>query len=223
LGYYNQGGDLAVDDLQRVTVLVELSKFWQAKVTGNEPEWSPAWLDHLSSTDKSVAFVFGPPSLGEDLKTWIAPERMGEWRVALMPAFDATRRLSGAQAGGFLALSASSKNLQAAWALVNYLSLGSVDVQNQLWTQDQLFPALPVVYRDPSFHVPNPYYGGQRVGEVYARAADSVPDAMIYSSAYALIHGDVVMAIQRTALGLNSPVQALEQANKDIQQKLNQP
>jgi ABC-type glycerol-3-phosphate transport system substrate-binding protein len=222
LGYYNQGGELAIDDPRRVAVLQELSGFWKAKVTGTEPEWSPAWLDHLSSGDASVAVVFGPPSLGEDLRTWIAPERAGEWGVSRTPAFDANQHLTGAQAGGFLALTAKSTNLQAAWALANYLSSELIVIRN-LWIVDQLFPALPAMYSDTFSHLPDPYFGGQVVGEVYAQAAVGIPDALIYSPAYALIHANIIKATQRTALGLSTPIDALGQASKDIQSKLKQP
>jgi hypothetical protein len=79
------------------------------------------------------------------------------------------------------------------------------------------------VYTDPLYHQADPYFGGQVVGEMYAQAAVGVPDALIYSPAYALIHANIVKAIQRTALGISTPIEALGQASKDIQLKINQP
>ncbi|MDD5368906.1 MAG: extracellular solute-binding protein [Anaerolineaceae bacterium] len=223
LGYYRPDGGLGIGDPQQVTVLEEMSRFWKAGVTGNEPEWSPAWLSHLSSVDNPVALVFGPPSLGEDLSTWIAPERTGEWGVCLTPAFDSQHRLAGAQAGGFLAIPAKSKHIRGAWVLANYLSSGTIESHIRLWTENQLFPALPTAYADPVFHSTAPYFSSQVVGEIYAKAAGSVPDALVYSPAYGLIHAAVVKAIRRTALGVSSPGEALRQASEDVQQILNQP
>ena len=90
-----------------------------------------------------------------------APEESGKWGVTLMPAAAGAVRAAN-WGGSSLAITASSKNQDAAWAYVQY-ALATVPGQVSMLKNRGLVPSLLAALDDPYVKAPQPYWDNQSI------------------------------------------------------------
>jgi lactose/L-arabinose transport system substrate-binding protein len=91
-----------------------------------------------------------------------SPDLAGKWGVYTMPSASADGPRAANLGGSALAVSASSKNKEAAWAYVNY-TLGTNEGQVTMLKEFGLVPSLLSALDDPYVKQDQPYWGGQKV------------------------------------------------------------
>jgi lactose/L-arabinose transport system substrate-binding protein len=91
-----------------------------------------------------------------------APDLSGKWGVYQMPSASADGPRAANLGGSALAISASSKNKEAAWAYINY-TLGTNEGQVTMLKEFGLVPSLPSALDEPYVKEDQPYWGGQKV------------------------------------------------------------
>jgi lactose/L-arabinose transport system substrate-binding protein len=91
-----------------------------------------------------------------------SPDLAGKWGVYLMPSASADGPRAANLGGSALAISASSKNKEAAWAYINY-TLGTNEGQVTMLKEFGLVPSLLSALDDPYVQQEQPYWGGQKV------------------------------------------------------------
>jgi lactose/L-arabinose transport system substrate-binding protein len=91
-----------------------------------------------------------------------SPDLAGKWGVYIMPSASADGPRAANLGGSALAVSASSKNKEAAWAYVNY-TLGTNEGQVTMLKEFGLVPSLLSALDDPYVKQDQPYWGGQKV------------------------------------------------------------
>jgi lactose/L-arabinose transport system substrate-binding protein len=91
-----------------------------------------------------------------------APDLAGKWGVYQMPSASADGPRAANLGGSALAIPASSKNKEAAWAYINY-TLGTNDGQVTMLKDFGLVPSLLSALDDPYVKQEQPYWGGQAV------------------------------------------------------------
>jgi ABC-type glycerol-3-phosphate transport system substrate-binding protein len=222
LGYYDAAGKVSVDSPQNVDTLEKLGEFWKAKVTSEEVPWTDPWYAELSSKDKSVATIVEASWLGVFLKSWIADKTPGLWGVAHMPAFAEGQPRAANDGGSTLAISAESKNKEAAWTFIQFM-LGNESSMIKQFAYNDFLPSLETTYTDPIFGEADPYFAGQKARLVYLEVAKVVPEARIYGPQYALMNGYVKTAIQKYATGSMSAANALKEAADSIRLETGMP
>ena len=173
--------------------------------------WSPEWFDAFK-TGKIATVSIG--SWFENiLMDNVGKENSGKWGVALSPEKAAT--IAG---GAFFSIPLASKNKPEAWKLIQYLT--SPKVQAEVFRQSGNFPANLDTLADPVFNEPSAYFGGQKIRQVYAKAAKTtVPE--LGSKNFALAESavnDALTAVLEQGKDLKA---ALAEAQALIERRIN--
>jgi lactose/L-arabinose transport system substrate-binding protein len=216
-GYVDAKGNVVVDKDPRVLKTLEfMGKMWKAGILADQSEWTDPWYKAIN--DAQTATLPMAVWMGTFLKTWLAPKTAGDWGVVPLPAWTPNGAHTANDGGSALAIFKSTSNMDAAWAYTQY-HLGRADTQSTIYKQLDIFPALETAWRSPYIREPDPYYGNEKVREIFVDAAKHIPRAYVYSSDYQQMNALVSNEIQKYALGQESAQQALANAAKEIRSR----
>lgn len=95
------------------------------------------------------------------------PDNEGRWRVAALPGGPSN------YGGSFLALPKECRNPELAFQVITWLL--SPENQARGFTDATLFPSSPAAYTLPALTAPDPFFGGQKIVEVFGEAAQKIP------------------------------------------------
>lgn len=222
LGYYNEKGEITVNSPGNVATLEMFGKFWDANVVSDELEWTEGWVNAFGAAEKPLATHLEASWMGNGLKFWLAKGQDSKWGAVLMPAMKEGQPRAANSGGSNMVILEESKNKEAAWAFIEFM-LGRERSQLMQLAQADFFPALETTYNDPLFIQGDPFYGGQRIREVYREAAKQIPEARIYGPYKELMSGHVATAIQKYATGQMSAQAALDEAAQAISNETGMP
>ncbi|MGW1339785.1 ABC transporter substrate-binding protein [Kribbella sp. NPDC002412] len=140
-----------------------------------------------------------------------APKTKGLWRVTAAPGG------AGNRGGSFLAITKYCKNPEAAFAFISWLE--SAKNQAQAFLDPVLFPSTPASYTDERMTAPDPFFGGQRIVDVFGASAKKYPGA--YFSPYDSIIGSPIAAeLVNVETAGKSPDQAWADAQRQVEREL---
>lgn len=222
LGYYNEKGEITVNAPGNVATLEMFGKFWDAGIVSDELEWTEGWINAFGDAEKPLATHLEACWMGNGLKLWLAKDQDSKWGAVLMPAMKEGQPRAANSGGSNMVILEESQNKDAAWAFIEFM-LGRERSQLMQLAYADFFPALETTYNDPLFVQPDPFYGGQRIREVYRRAALQIPVAYIYGPYKELMSGHVATAIQKYATGQMSAQDALNEAAEAISAETGMP
>ncbi len=163
--------------------------------------WSDEWFRGLG--DGSIAtLVIGAWMPGNLISG--APDGSGDWRVAAMPTYDGTPA-SAENGGGGQAVTSQSKNPELAAGFLWWLNNSEESVD--IFLASGGFPSTTADLTDEEFLSDAPeYFGGQKINEVLADAANNVVEGWSYLpyQVYAnSIFGDTVGQSYQNSSDLN--------------------
>jgi ABC-type glycerol-3-phosphate transport system substrate-binding protein len=153
--------------------LVSQQRWWEA-------EFFQAWKE-----GKLVTFITGAwqgmywrDSLGTQ------PGEDTGVRFALCPKFRPDGAVSGNDGGAYCVVTKQSKNPDAANAFCRFVLTSMSGGKN--YRDSGLIPAYVPSLKDPqALEMANPEYGGQKIGQLTAELADSMPAGYLYPAPYA--------------------------------------
>ncbi|WP_328408897.1 extracellular solute-binding protein [Streptomyces violaceus] len=96
-----------------------------------------------------------------------APKTKGKWRVCAMPGGPAN------QGGSYLALPKQCRNPEEAFKIISWILSPANDARG--FADAAIFPAAPAAYAMPAMTGGDPFFGGQKVIEVFGPAAKAIP------------------------------------------------
>ncbi|MET9684984.1 ABC transporter substrate-binding protein [Streptomyces coeruleorubidus] len=96
-----------------------------------------------------------------------APGTKGNWRVCAMPGGPAN------QGGSYLALPKQCRNPEEAFKIISWILSPENDARG--FADAAIFPAAPAAYSMPAMTGGDPFFGGQKVIEVFGPAAKAIP------------------------------------------------
>jgi len=148
--------------------------------------WTPLIQQGLVSTDPDFTDQWFRGFAGDKYATWLtaawgpvflqnnAKGTEGKWRAAPLPQWKAGENISGNWGGSSNAVIRGSKYPAAAAALAQFIN--SDPESTKLFASKQfLFPATTALLSDQSFRdTPLPFYGGQKVNQVFADISSGV-------------------------------------------------
>jgi ABC-type glycerol-3-phosphate transport system substrate-binding protein len=216
-GYVDAKGNVVLDKDPRVLqTLLYLGKLWKAGVLGDLQEWTDPWYNAINGGQ--VATLPMAVWMGTFLKSWLAPKTAGDWGVFPLPSWGPGGAHSSNDGGSALAAFKASKNQDAAWAYIQY-HLGRADTQANIYRQTDIFPALETSWRSPYMREADPYYGNEKVRQLFVTAAKQIPVAHVYTSDYEQMNALLSTEIQKYALGQETAQQALKNAANAIRSR----
>jgi lactose/L-arabinose transport system substrate-binding protein len=156
--YFNAAGDtITVNQPGCLDALETIKKLYDAKLVAIG-DWGQQ-IQNVKSGAVAGA-LFGGWYEGTIRSN--APELAGKWGVYPIPAAAAGGTRAANIGGSSLAITASSKNKDAAWAYIEY-ALATNDGQISMLKSRGLVPSLLSAMQDPYVTTPNDYWGGQKI------------------------------------------------------------
>lgn len=140
-----------------------------------------------------------------------APKTKGQWRVTPAPGGPGNR------GGSFLGITKYCKDPEAALAFILWLE--SAKNQAESFLDPVLFPSTPASYTDSRLTAPDPFFGGQRIVDVFAESAKKYPGA--YFSPYdTIIRTPIAAELVNVEIGSKSSAQAWKDAQHQVDREL---
>ncbi len=214
--YFDAEGNPQLDSPESIMVMSYLTKLVKEGLADNTPEWTQAWYDGFANG--TVATMPGASWMGGFLTSWIAPDAAGLWRVIPLPAWEAGGNTASNDGGSNFVIPDTSENKEAAWAYVEFM-LGRVDSQLTMYENADIFPALETTYTDDFFNQEMPYYGNQKVREVFAGIVANIP-SVSYTKNYSLANECIIEAYTKIILNGDDVETALQEANENLKTKI---
>ncbi len=215
-GYFNDKNELTMSCPENVATLEKLKIFWDAGLVSDTQVWTDPWYaefkNPLDNKDvPPVALVTIPAWMGGFLKGWIAPDAKGNWGVAEMPAFTKGGTRSASGGGSSYYIPEASTNPEAAWELIKFLDLDPAN-NAAIYAHADIFPAVNTAYKEPVFQEADPYFGGQKTREFFAKVAANSPVNYFLHPYGQVMNDNAKIAIQSFAMGKKSAADALKEA-----------
>ena len=110
---------------------------------------------------------------GKDKKP--APEMIGKFKLMPLPAVTRGARRTSTWGGTMLGITKQSPHQDIAWKLALHLYLNKADL-GQRFRETNILPALRSAWKEPAFNEPRAFWGGQRLGTMFADLAPSLPE-----------------------------------------------
>jgi multiple sugar transport system substrate-binding protein len=153
----------------------KVTSYWspliQQGLVSTDPDFADQWFRGLN-TGKYATWLtaaWGPVFLQSSAK-----DTAGKWRVAPLPQWSPGENASGNWGGSADTVVRGTKHPAAAAALAEFLN---TDTQSttRLAVKQFLFPPTTSMLADPSFlKLPQPFYGGQQVNQLFADNSTTV-------------------------------------------------
>lgn len=144
-----------------------------------------------------------------------APEQSGKWGMYPIPAAAPGGVRAANLGGSSLAVTATSKNRDAAWAYVQY-ALATPEGQISMLKNRGLVPSLLAAMQDPYVKAPQEYWGGQAIWADLLATMDKIPPYR--GTQYFQDARSIIVAVQNDYLNGKYPSakEALDEAAKQI-------
>jgi cellobiose transport system substrate-binding protein len=140
-----------------------------------------------------------------------APKTKGLWRVTAQPGGP------GNKGGSFLGITKYCKDPKAAFAFISWLE--SAKNQAQAFLDPVLFPSTPASYTDSRLSAPDPFFGGQKIVDVFADSAKKYPGAF-FSPYDSLIDTPLGNELVNVETAGKNPDRAWSDAQHQIEREL---
>ncbi|GAA2256138.1 sugar-binding protein [Streptomyces ruber] len=210
--FYDAAGEVVYKDNPAVKNAFDLTaQAAEDGLIGNQTQFQPAW-DQTIANNKFAAVACPPWMLGY-IKGKSQPDAAGKWDVAAAPK-------PGNWGGTFLSVPKSGKNAEEAAKLVAWLT--APEQQAKLFAKQGSFPSAPGAYELPQVTgAKNEMTGDAPIGEIFAKAAEGVPNQPIGPKDQIIQQGLTDNGVILVTQG-KSPKEAWETATKTIDNNLDQ-
>jgi ABC-type glycerol-3-phosphate transport system substrate-binding protein len=211
---FDASGKLTLDDPRAVQVLEFLVNGAKQKIFWAGPDPYGAPVIAALKLGK-IASVLMPDWYSADFLEINVKEQAGKWRLQTMPTWSTGGRRVSTWGGTGFAVTTQSKHPDLAFSLVHFTFMDEVN-QVKRFQEIRFFPTRKEAFHDPGVtQVPDPYFGGQKIGGVFASVADQVP--LQYQSPY---WNEAITALTNeytnAMIGKKTPAQAIKDATAAI-------
>ncbi|MEU6287069.1 ABC transporter substrate-binding protein [Streptomyces sp. NPDC005047] len=208
--FYNAAGEVVYKTNPAVKEAFDLTADAAEKgLVQAQTQFQPAWEQTIANN--LFATVACPPWMLGTIKGKSQPEASGQWDVAAAPT-------SGNWGGSFLGVPKSGKNVEEAQKLVAWLT--APKQQAKLFAVQGSFPSATAAYELPEVKdAKNEMTGEAPIGELFAKAAESIPAQVIGPKDQIIQQGLTDNGVILVTQG-KSPKEAWENATKTIDNNL---
>ncbi|RSM97153.1 ABC transporter substrate-binding protein [Nonomuraea sp. WAC 01424] len=203
-------GKIAVNTPAAVKALTLIKTLNEKGLLQNEKGWD----GRVTATKEGKAAVAPTAVWWTGTLTSEMPELKGKFGVIPLPAFEAGGVRTSANGGSMLAVTGQTKNQQAAWAFVEFVTANK-DSQLSMMKQESLFPAYLPALADPYFSEPVEYFGGQPVNKIFADQVRDIP-AVESTDDDAEASELLKKLLQRAVVGGKDPKAVLDDAAEQL-------
>lgn len=103
-----------------------------------------------------------------------APQLAGKLRMMPLPRFEPTDAPTSTWGGTMIGITRNTRNHEDAWRLIEFLYLSDVGLKARQRVT-KILPPVIEQWNDAGYHRADPYFGGQKVDELYIDLARQIP------------------------------------------------
>lgn len=156
-----------------------------------------------------------------------ARELAGKLAMMPLPRFSPEDAPTSTWGGTMLAIPRRCRDPEASWRLLKFLLLSDEAVAARQRHTD-ILPPLKEHWKSPLYHRPDPFFGGQKIGQLYVELAGQVPErhvtpfTLLAGQALALVLNRAVDHVNaQGAVGLEAACQRwLREAAEDVRRRV---
>ncbi|OKK14214.1 hypothetical protein AMK33_03445 [Streptomyces sp. CB02400] len=217
-GFFNASGELTLDSPEALEVLEFMTQGVRSGALLALPDPYGAACAAALKTGRLAATAMPNWYNAYGLQANV-PDQKGRWRMRTLPRFEGGGHVGSTLGGTGIAVLKDKPHTQAALELLKRVYL-TREGQILRYNNGGFLPTLQPLYRDPEFtQIEDEYLGGQRVFDVYGKAAADLP--VFYQAAGMQILIDVLGGPILDALkGRTSPAAALKAGLKAYRQQV---
>ncbi len=104
-----------------------------------------------------------------------SPDVAGKMRLMPLPRFDPTDAPTTTWGGTMIGITKACRHPDAAWKLIEFLYFSDEGLEARRKISDILPPVISA-WSNPRYHQPDPYFGGQKSGELFIELGRQVPE-----------------------------------------------
>ncbi len=208
--YFNPDGKINLTDPKSVQALTKLKEINDKGLVANINGW-----DGVVGATKNgdvLTVPFGVWYSGTIIDQ--APELAGKWDVMPLPAFEKGGNRAANLGGSTLAIPASSKNQDAAWAFVEN-ALATPEGQNIMMEKFGIWPSYLPAYKADFYNQPVAYFNNQPIWKMFADQVSKIPPAT-YTKDFAKGQAVLASAQAKVLTQGADPKAALEEAAAEL-------
>ncbi|MBO0768379.1 MAG: extracellular solute-binding protein [Solirubrobacterales bacterium] len=199
----------------------KVANYWQSLVSdgliSKAPTYDPTWLSGLANGQ--IATVVGAVWQAGTLKA--SKPISGKFAVAPMPQWSAGANVVGNSGGSSTAVLKGCANTQAAWQFAHWMSTDRKSWPN-LVTKGGLFPADKSLQSLPVLNAGDPFFGGQKIFQVFKAAAPNVRQGWVWGPGMQAATTSLNDGLNKAWVGKETVPAAISSAQKAIVRELKQ-
>ncbi|TQJ30034.1 ABC transporter substrate-binding protein [Microbacterium sp. SLBN-146] len=209
--WFTNDGDAWTVDLtgeQSTTVADYWQELLDEDLVATYPAWTEEWNNAYNSGEvwSWNSAVWGANSIASG-----APDTAGNWAVAPSPQWAAGEQSSGNWGGSSVAVFKGSEHVYEAAKFALWLNT-SDEALTALNESANIYPATTAGLSLPSLQEGVEFYGGQKIYDVFAEAAEQVNPDFVWGPTMTQTYADVSDGFQSAVTGQGTLLEALESA-----------
>jgi multiple sugar transport system substrate-binding protein len=213
---WQNNGDWFTNDGEEWTVdltaepSAQVAEYWQElldeDLVATYPAWTEEWNNAYNSGEVWTwnSAVWGANSISSG-----APDTAGKWSVAPSPQWEDGGASSGNWGGSSIAVFKGTDHLYEAATFALWLNT-SDEALTALNESANIYPATTAGLSLPSLQEGVEFYGGQKIYDVFAEAAEQVNPDFVWGPTMTQTYADVSDGFQKAVTGQGTLLEALE-------------
>ncbi|HEY1683773.1 MAG TPA: extracellular solute-binding protein [Tepidisphaeraceae bacterium] len=165
-----------------------------AAISSDTPAADVLWTKSLESG--AIGAALCPDWRLAELKSY-SPELANKVRLMPLPKFQPSDAPTATWGGTMTGIPRAAKNPEASWRMIQFLYLSPQAIKARQQFTD-ILPAIPAAWDDPGYHRPDPFFGGQKIDELYIELARQLPER--YVTPYSLIAEQQISSVMTQAI-----------------------
>lgn len=203
-------------DAWKVDLTSEASKkvadYWQGLIADDLVSSYPAWTDEWNNAyNTGQVWTWNSAVWGANSISSGAPDTSGKWAVAEAPQWQAGQSVAGNWGGSSIAVFKSTKHLYEAAKFALWLNT-SEEALTSLNKTAAIYPATKDGLKLPSLQEGVPFYGDQKIYDVFAKASSEVDPNFVWGPTMTQVYADVSDGFKAAVAGSGTLDQALASA-----------
>jgi arabinosaccharide transport system substrate-binding protein len=165
---------------------------------------------------EKYAAIFGPAWLFTGLVKNV-PQQAGKWRMQTLPTGLGAGRPTAFAGGTGQCITSQSKHADVAWDIIKLTNFSS-DSSKFEFTNRGVFPTYKPAFQEAWLKAPSQFFGGQRIGDIYAEVAEKIPAWSTSPKLYKGVDAIVRLAITPVMNARKDAAPALADVRKSLDQ-----
>lgn len=209
--WFSNDGDAWKIDLTS-SASTQVADYWQGLIDDGLVSSYPAWTDEWNNAyNTGEVWSWNSAVWGANSISSGAPDTAGKWAVAESPQWEAGQSAAGNWGGSSIAVFKSSEHLYEAAKFALWLNT-SEEALTSLNTTAAIYPATKDGLNLPSLQEGVPFYGDQKIYDVFAKASGEVDPNFVWGPTMTQVYADVSDGFKAAVAGSGTLSEALASA-----------